>query len=183
MVLGRRKLKKTFRTSDSDYRFAQYKFAFIELPAILFGNEAPLFVKYLCLEDGQNIFDNFWNHKNPDFQLAPGTIQVENQYSTKNDLHCLVSLPPVDSDELFAHCLGIHIPDAVIERLWSDLDHFEELDGEAFVGIRLLFLENSQFDFSVIGESSGPFTHSNLGSGPKPSLENMSLVMQSFCVD
>lgn len=183
LVFRRNKPKNTFRSSDEDYRFAHYKFAFIELPSILFGDEAPVFVKYLCFEDGQDLFDSFWNQRVPDFRLAPGTIRVENQYSTNNDLHCLVSLPPVNSEGLFAHCLGIHIPEALIEKLFSDVDHFEELNREELGGIRLLFLENAKFDYSIIGESKGPGTHSNLGSGPIPSLENMSLVMQTFCVD
>ena len=46
-------------------------------------------------------------------------------------------------------------------------------------GVRLIFLEESDFGLTMIGESSGPGMHTNLGYGPEPSREAMWDVMNS----
>jgi hypothetical protein len=45
--------------------------------------------------------------------------------------------------------------------------------------VRLIFLEESGFGLTMIGESSGPGMHTNLGYGPEPSREAMWDVMNS----
>ena len=46
-------------------------------------------------------------------------------------------------------------------------------------GVRLIFLEESGFGLTMVGELGGPGVHTNLGYGPEPSREAMWDVMNS----
>jgi hypothetical protein len=154
---------------DDARHMAHYRFAFGVVPENVFGDRGAEFLEFFVAEQGKMVLTALWRLLNPDLMIEPDTFTVKGRTTVEGHQQFVVNMPPVTPEMLEAHFFGIHLPREVVSTLTSS-----EVD---LSGVRLLFLEESLFGSTVIGESRGPGSHLNLGSGPDATWDGMWQVM------
>jgi hypothetical protein len=181
MLLGRDKKLEKLRTKDSSYRDAHYKFAFVDVPQSVFGNSSAKVIDVLLAGQGEEFFPGLWHLRHHNVKVDPEEFGVDLRQTEDDAVECVVTMPPIYGDTLNAYYIGIHVPEDVVDSILDADGDPENLKQVKTDGVRLIYLENSTLGMIFIGEVRQLFSHSNLGVGPEPSLENMWLVMNHVC--
>lgn len=175
-----KKLERS-RTKDSTYSDAHYRFAFVDIPQVFLGANSTKVIDLLLNGQGYEFFSSYWRLRHSDVEVDPEEIGVDLRRTHDDAVECVVTMPPIYENVLCAYFVGIHIPENVVDSVMDAAGDSDELKQIDIGGVRLIYLENSTFGMIFIGEVEQLFTHSNLGGGPDPSLENMWLVMDHVC--
>ena len=155
---------------NDERHMAHYRFAFEFLPAGLFGAAGATIIRHFLDGLGRIALGALWFRLNPDRDIEYEAFTVDRREFGNGSVHFVVNMPGVSPGKLEAHYFGIYVPEHVVQIMAAG--------GTDVGGVRLLFLEESGFGLTMIGESSGSGVHTNLGYGPLPGLEAMRDVME-----
>lgn len=151
---------------------AHYRFAFLLLPAAIFGASGAEILRHFLDGKGRVALGILWFATNSDVDIEHEAFFVDQRETSNGDVQFVANMPTVTPGKLEAHYFGIHVPAPVMRSSESGVHSTN--------GVRLIFLEESGFGLTMIGESSGPGVHTNHGWGPEPSREAMWDIMSEL---
>ena len=157
---------------DDERHMAHYRFAFVLLPVAIFGTSGAVIIQHFLDGNGRVALGALWFRTNPDVDIEHEAFFVDDRQLSDGSIQFVANMPTVTAGKLEAHFVGLHVPAQVIRSL--------EVGENLTDGVRLIFLEESGFGLTMVGELGGPGVHTNLGYGPEPSREAMWDVMNNI---